>query len=464
MPPGFSPCLYPQTFYSKSEIRTSAIHQLLYASLSLWLAQELLLIHLWINAWRAGTRARAPLRCELTGIVAPRVLHVLVPLLWDEHKPLLTRRLVVFRIRLPCPEERTGWENLFGAGAALVVDGQRWQLEELSLRWEELRGEKRYGGKQKLACRLVAMADAAGDDVIHEDEQLHERREAAAAAKAATAERRRALLRTRRRLQAVAMDIAEESSDEEAGIEDGERPDGHTRVSKLNVVETTALGSEARRRLLHAAGGQPATAPPRPTPRLELAPLDLALPPFTELSVYCETHHAEEAAEAGSEAATTGETAESGAAAARVDAVDRVRACGRDDLFGVLGLERGTHADEVRPAYLAISKAVHPDKNPGRMAEATEAQQIVGDAHLTLRCPRRRQAYMLCSSWHQYVAELELAEQETARRRGGEARERDARRAEKRKREEWGGRSAEEKKERSGRRHRREGGKRRART
>ena len=61
-------------------------------------------------------------------------------------------------------------------------------------------------GKQKLACRLVAMADAAGDDVIQEDEQLHERREAAAAVKAATAERRRALHRTRWRLQAVAME------------------------------------------------------------------------------------------------------------------------------------------------------------------------------------------------------------------------------------------------------------------
>ena len=107
-------------------------------------------------------------------------------------------------------------------------------------------------------------------------------------------------------------------------------------------------------------------------------------------------------------------------AAARVDAVDRVRACGRDDLFGVLGLERGAHADEVRPAYLAISKAVHPDKNPGRMAEATEAQQIVGDAHLTLRCPRRRQAYMLCSSWQQY--EAALARAETRRRSGAAAR------------------------------------------
>ena len=130
-------------------------------------------------------------------------------------------------------------------------------------------------------------------------------------------------------------------------------------------------------------------------------------------------------------------------AAARVDAVDRVRACGRDDLFGVLGLERGAHADEVRPAYLAISKAVHPDKNPGRMAEATEAQQIVGDAHLTLRCPRRRQAYMLCSSWQQYEAALARAENEAAQRRSGEARKRQARRAEKRQREAWSGRSEE---------------------
>ena len=307
------------------------------------------------------------------------------------------------------------------------------------------------------------MADAAGDDVIHEDEQLHERREAAAAAKAATAERRRVLHRTRRRLQAVAMDIAGESSDEEAGIEDGVKPDGHKRVSKLNVVETTALGTEARRRLLHAAGGQPSTAPPRPMPRLELTPLDLAVPPFTELSVYCETHHAAAAAEAGNEAATSGEAAASGVAAARVDAVDRVRACGRDDLFGVLGLERGAHADEVRPAYLAISKAVHPDKNPGRMAEATEAQQIVGDAQQTLRCPLRRQAYMLCSTWQQYEAALARAENEAAQRRGDEARKRQARRAEKRQREEWGGQSAERRAQRNDRRHRRTSGQKRAR-
>ena len=33
----------------------------------------------------------------------------------------------------------------------------------------------------------------------------------------------------------------EESSDEEAGIEDGERPDGHTRVSKLNVIRRYRL-------------------------------------------------------------------------------------------------------------------------------------------------------------------------------------------------------------------------------
>ena len=41
----------------------------------------------------------------------------------------------------------------------------------------------------------------------------------------------------------------------------------------------------------------------------------------------------------------------------------------------------------------------------------------------TVGAQNRRQAYMLCSSWQQYVAELERAEQETSRRRGGEAQE-----------------------------------------
>ena len=75
----------------------------------------------------------------------------------------------------------------------------------------------------------------------------------------------------------------------------------------------------------------------------------------------------------GGASAEHGEAEASGAA---LDPVDRVRACGRDDLFGVLGLERGAHADEVRPAYHTTSKAVHPDKNPEREEEATEAMQM----------------------------------------------------------------------------------------
>ena len=119
-----------------------------------------------------------------------------------------------------------------------------------------------------------------------------------------------------------------------------------------------------------------------------------------------------------------------------------------------LGVSRGADVDTVRQAFRRLSKAVHPDKNPGRMAEATEAQQIVIDAHQTLRCDLRRQAYMLCSSWQQYEAALARAESEAAQRRSGEARERQERRAEKRQREEWGGRSAEGRADQSDRSHR----------
>eukprot|EP00966_Prymnesium_polylepis_P237347 5489525-Prymnesium_polylepis.1 len=43
----------------------------------------------------AGVRARGPRRRQLAWIVAPRVLHLLVPLLRQEHEPPLARGLVV---------------------------------------------------------------------------------------------------------------------------------------------------------------------------------------------------------------------------------------------------------------------------------------------------------------------------------------------------------------------------------
>ena len=89
------------------------------------------------------------------------------------------------------------------------------------------------------------------------------------------------------------------------------------------------------------------------------------------------------------------------------------------------------------PAFHATSKAVHPDKNPEREEEATEAMQMAGEAYDVLSDARRRRAYMLAGSWRRYEAELERAEEATRQRRGGEARERDARRDEKRRREEW---------------------------
>ena len=86
---------------------------------------------------------------------------------------------------------------------------------------------------------------------------------------------------------------------------------------------------------------------------------------------------------------------------------------------------------------------------------AVAAYDVLSDA-------RRRRAYMLAGSWWRYVAELERAEEATRQRRGGEARERDARRDEKRQRETWGGRTAESRTQRSNRSHSRASSKKRA--
>ena len=60
---------------------------------------------------------------------------------------------------------------------------------------------------------------------------------------------------------------------------------------------------------------------------------------------------------------------------------------------------------------------------------------MAGEAYKVLSDARKRRAYMLAGSWRRYAAELERAEEATRQRRGGEARERDARRDEKRRRE-----------------------------
>ena len=250
----------------------------------------------------------------------------------------------------------------------------------------------------------------------------------------------------------MAMDIAQDSSEEEGDGEDGTAAASSAagKRTKHSVVETTALGKEARRRLLHAAGGQPEAAPPPPTPRRSLPPLDLSLPAFTELAV---RGGPSEAAAVHAEAEAVGSAAERGEAA-ELDLVDRVRACGRDDLFGVLGLARGAHTDEVRPAYLAVSKAVHPDKNPDRLEDATEAMQIVTDAHKVLGDARRRRAYMLARSWQQYADEIQRAEKAEQQDQSDEVHARRARREEKRQREGWGGRSDDGRVQRQDRSHR----------
>ncbi|RKP11475.1 DnaJ domain-containing protein, partial [Piptocephalis cylindrospora] len=62
------------------------------------------------------------------------------------------------------------------------------------------------------------------------------------------------------------------------------------------------------------------------------------------------------------------------------------------DYYGVLGLDRTATTTQVRRAYFAKCKLVHPDKM-GNSVEATRAFQKVSSAYETLHDPARRKDY-----------------------------------------------------------------------
>lgn len=74
---------------------------------------------------RARTRLLAlPLGLSglaLTGIIAPAVLHLPVPLIRQQDEPLLARLLLEVGVSLPRPQQRAGGQDLLGAGAPLVL-------------------------------------------------------------------------------------------------------------------------------------------------------------------------------------------------------------------------------------------------------------------------------------------------------------------------------------------------------
>ena len=62
------------------------------------------------------------------------------------------------------------------------------------------------------------------------------------------------------------------------------------------------------------------------------------------------------------------------------------------DYYGVLGLQKGASADEVKQAYRKLSKELHPDKHKGdkkaedRFKEVNEAYEVLGN-------PEKKQRY-----------------------------------------------------------------------
>jgi uncharacterized membrane protein YkvA (DUF1232 family) len=61
--------------------------------------------------------------------------------------------------------------------------------------------------------------------------------------------------------------------------------------------------------------------------------------------------------------------------------------------YELLGIDPATGREEVRQAYLEKIKEWHPDKNPGRIAEAEDMTKVLNQAFHVLGDPERRKNY-----------------------------------------------------------------------
>lgn len=63
-----------------------------------------------------------------------------------------------------------------------------------------------------------------------------------------------------------------------------------------------------------------------------------------------------------------------------------------NEFYQVLGVKRDAGADEIKKAYRALAKKLHPDLNPGDKAAEAKFKEI-NDAYQTLSDPQKRKAY-----------------------------------------------------------------------
>jgi DnaJ-class molecular chaperone len=64
----------------------------------------------------------------------------------------------------------------------------------------------------------------------------------------------------------------------------------------------------------------------------------------------------------------------------------------KKNLYGVLGVERGSDEEAIRKAYRRLARRYHPDVNPGD-AEAEERFKTISEAYAVLSDPERRRNY-----------------------------------------------------------------------
>jgi len=85
------------------------------------------------------------------------------------------------------------------------------------------------------------------------------------------------------------------------------------------------------------------------------------------------------------------------------------------DPYSVLGVKQNADADEIKAAWRAKAKTIHPDHNQGDPS-ATSKFAEVGQAYEVLKDPARRKRYDQAAEMHQTIMQQRNAQREAAER------------------------------------------------